>query len=88
MRSKAVQPIRDGETLRRLREALGLSQRELARALDMNRVSVVRWERGVHVLPGGLLDYAMHGLMLSRGRYVSIPPAERGGKEGGPTVAS
>jgi len=39
------------EELRRRREALGLTQEQLARELDVTTMSVSRWERGVHPIP-------------------------------------
>lgn len=42
----------NAEELRRRREALGMSQEALARALGVSRQSVYMWERGRTPLPG------------------------------------
>ncbi len=39
------------EELKRRREALGLTQEQLARELDVTTMSVSRWERGVYPIP-------------------------------------
>ena len=39
------------EELKRRREALGLTQEQLARELDVTTMSVSRWERGVYAIP-------------------------------------
>lgn len=41
-----------GQDLRRIREALGLTQQELADALRTTRVSVARYEAGMRRIPG------------------------------------
>ncbi|HEV2860966.1 MAG TPA: helix-turn-helix domain-containing protein [Pyrinomonadaceae bacterium] len=37
--------------LKRRRKALGLSQEQLAVLLDVDEMTVSRWERGVHPIP-------------------------------------
>ena len=39
------------EELKQRREALGLTQEQLARELDVTTMSVSRWERGVYPIP-------------------------------------
>lgn len=39
------------EELKRRREALGLTQEQLARALDVAVMTISRWERGVNPIP-------------------------------------
>ena len=39
------------EQMKRRREALGLTQEQLARELDVTAMSVSRWERGVYPIP-------------------------------------
>jgi repressor LexA len=39
------------EDLKRRREALGLTQEQLARELEVTVITVSRWERGVHAVP-------------------------------------
>lgn len=39
------------EELKRRREALGLTQEQLARELEVTTMTVSRWERGVHDIP-------------------------------------
>jgi DNA-binding transcriptional regulator YiaG len=40
-----------GDEVRRIRERLRLTQRELARELGVSRVTVARWETGVYAIP-------------------------------------
>jgi transcriptional regulator with XRE-family HTH domain len=40
-----------GEELRRRRERLKMTQAELARRLDVQRVTVTRWENGQTAIP-------------------------------------
>ena len=37
--------------LKRIRRALGLTQEALAKAVGVDRVTVARWETGVHAIP-------------------------------------
>lgn len=39
------------DELKRRREAMGLTQEQLARALDVTMMTVSRWERGVYAIP-------------------------------------
>jgi DNA-binding transcriptional regulator YiaG len=59
--SLARAAIRDGQ-LRELRERLGLSQRELGRALGVDESAVSRWESGERV-PRAAQAVRLHGLM-------------------------
>jgi len=49
------------DELRARREALGLSQSDLARALDVPRQHVYRWETGTYKVPP-LMEMAMRGV--------------------------
>ena len=53
------------EDLRRRREALGLSQEQLARVLQVSAMTVSRWERGVNPIPP-LLPLALEALEARR----------------------
>src|SRR5438477_10603589 len=46
------------------REALGLSQSDLARALDVPRLTVWRWESGTHKMPI-LIEMALRGVAVT-----------------------
>lgn len=53
-----------GERLRQAREALGLTQAELARAYELDKTKLSHWERGVHY-PDPLFLYQLasrHGV--------------------------
>ncbi|HVF48929.1 MAG TPA: helix-turn-helix domain-containing protein [Pyrinomonadaceae bacterium] len=39
------------DDLKKRREALGMTQSRLARELDVDVITVSRWERGVHPIP-------------------------------------
>ena len=66
-----------GEELRRWREAHGLSQTALARALGVEHNTVYRWEAGMRSPPAGrILDLALTALALEM--------AGRGPGEGSP----
>jgi transcriptional regulator with XRE-family HTH domain len=41
----------NGDELRQRREALGMTQEQLAQALGVNTMTVSRWERGVRSVP-------------------------------------
>ena len=41
----------DSSNLKRRRDELGLTQAQLARELDVDVITVSRWERGVHPIP-------------------------------------
>ena len=43
------------------RNALGLSQPELARELGVHPMTISKWERGVHAIPD-MVDLALRGL--------------------------
>ena len=55
--------------IRDIRDALGLTQVELGRILDVSGNTVARWERGEMEPPGILLDLAMRTVQAEhRGR--------------------
>jgi transcriptional regulator with XRE-family HTH domain len=57
----------DGETLRRRREALGMTQAELARALGVYQATISQWERGKRgIQHPRLLELALRALELER----------------------
>lgn len=83
----------DGSTLRRWRAGAGMSQVELAGALDVPQATISRWETGRHAIAQPrLLALALRGLALEResgigdvdrasgacGRGEVIGPASRG----------
>ena len=41
----------DSSNLKRRRDELGLTQAQLARELDVDVITISRWERGVHPIP-------------------------------------
>lgn len=47
------------DDLRRRREALGLTQDDLARIFGVTNTTVSRWERGITPMPGRLVELAM-----------------------------
>lgn len=53
------------DELKRRREALGLTQEQLARELDVTTMSVSRWERGVYPIPY-YIGLAMEALEMRR----------------------
>lgn len=55
------------EELRRRREALGLTQEQLARELDVTTMSVSRWERGVYQIPH-YIELALEAIEMRRRR--------------------
>lgn len=57
MLQEAVTP----ERIRKLREALGLTQKEMAEELGITRVTIARWETGT-AKPKGLYLKALQGL--------------------------
>lgn len=57
----------DGETLRRQRRALGLTQTELARRVGTTQQNMHRWESGeCAIRHAAMLDLAMRYLALER----------------------
>jgi transcriptional regulator with XRE-family HTH domain len=63
----------DRHELRARRLALGLSQPQLAALLDINSMTISRWERGVVALPApGMLHWALRGLERSRRRPAPV----------------
>jgi len=66
-----------GDNLRALREAAGLSQRELAYLTGVSHAAVNRWERGVRTPDANRLVAVARALGVSVGRLVGeSPPAE------------
>ncbi len=55
------------EELKRRREALGLTQEQLARELDVTTMSVSRWERGVYPIPH-YIELAIEAIEMRRRR--------------------
>ena len=51
-----------GEDVKAWREAHNLTQRRLAVLLDVDPVTVYRWERGVRQPPGRMLELTLRGL--------------------------
>ena len=51
-----------GERIRTWRKSHGLTQAELARYLDVDAISISRWERGAQQPPEGMLDLALREL--------------------------
>lgn len=49
------------ETMKRLRQSLGMTQKQFARAIGVNRVTVADWEGGAHK-PRGLSLVALNAL--------------------------
>ena len=63
-----------GEDLRRWREARGLTQTALARALGVEHNTVYRWEVGLRSPPAGrVLDLALTALDAERARDTPQP---------------
>jgi DNA-binding XRE family transcriptional regulator len=54
------------DELRRRRKALGMTQEQLARVLDVSRQSVYMWESGRTAIPA-LLELALRCLEYERG---------------------
>jgi transcriptional regulator with XRE-family HTH domain len=52
----------DGTELRARRQALGLSQVELAGRFGVSQTTITRWERGVPILHPVILDRAIRDL--------------------------
>jgi len=55
-----------GTEFRKLRRALGLTQAELAKALEVTSNTVARWEQGVHAV-SPLARFALIALARERG---------------------
>ncbi len=55
------------EELKRRREALGLTQEQFARELDVTTMSVSRWERGVYPIPH-YIELALEAIEMRRRR--------------------
>ena len=55
------------EELKRRREALSLTQEQLARELDVTTMSVSRWERGVYPIPH-YIELALEAIEMRRRR--------------------
>lgn len=53
------------EELKRRRESLGLTQSLLARELDVDVITVSRWERGVHPVPR-YIELAIEAIEIRR----------------------
>ncbi len=51
-----------GEVMREERERLGITQRELARVLNVDRAMISRWENGVCAMPHDVACRAIHAL--------------------------
>ena len=51
--------------MRRIRQRLGLTQVELAEALDLNRASIMRWESGEVAIPR-LAEFALAHLLAMK----------------------
>jgi transcriptional regulator with XRE-family HTH domain len=53
----------DGETLRRRRQSLGLSQEKMSRVLAVPQATISRWESGKHRIEhAAILDLALWAL--------------------------
>lgn len=55
------------DELKRRREALRLTQEQLARELDVTTMSVSRWERGVYPIPH-YIELALEAIEMRRRR--------------------
>jgi transcriptional regulator with XRE-family HTH domain len=55
------------EELKSRRESLGLTQALLARELDVDVITVSRWERGVHPIPR-YIELALEAIEMRRRR--------------------
>jgi transcriptional regulator with XRE-family HTH domain len=44
-----MNPKKIGETIKTLREALGLSRQDLAKALNIHIDTVLKWEKGIRI---------------------------------------
>ncbi len=65
----------DPHELRARRLALRLSQTQLAASLDVDSMTVSRWERGVlRIAAPGMLHWALCGLEYSRRPQPPTPP--------------
>lgn len=53
------------DELKQRREALGLTQEQLARELDVTTMSVSRWERGVYPIPH-YIELALEAIEMRR----------------------
>jgi transcriptional regulator with XRE-family HTH domain len=53
------------EELKLRRESIGLTQSQLARELDVDVITVSRWERGVHPVPR-YIELALEAIEMRR----------------------
>ena len=68
-----------GQELRRRREALGLSQAQLAALVGVHANTVARWERGeVRIPHPGMLDLALEALERRQADAARPPVALNG----------
>lgn len=67
---------RFGDTLKRLREAAGLSQQELAKACKMRQNNISRWERGERE-PGWLSVQTLAAALGVKVNEFETMPAKR-----------
>jgi transcriptional regulator with XRE-family HTH domain len=57
------------EQLKQRRRALGMTQRQIADALGVDRQTVSRWEVGSHGFPGRMVDLAMQTIERDPKRF-------------------
>ena len=62
------------ETIRRLRKANRLSQRELAERLGVSFQAVSKWERGINLPDLLLIPHLCHVLGVSADELLDMPP--------------
>lgn len=62
----------DREQLIDARKRLGLTQRQLAEALGLHHMTIVKWERDQRRMPGRWLDLALAQLACSAGGHTPI----------------